>query len=321
VLSAPRPPAPRPGRRRSRRRRSAGRAFCVGCPAGRSTWTRPDLACTAAITKEGPASPHGGGVLAGGNRNCSPSSPVPPLSSAKVGAGDGLPLRRRGPATLAADLTKLAAYAAPARQATWTTPAAWPVSGAGRRRGRRGGRAVTRPAEAGPLPGGCGLHEDERPSGGGAGVGGRMPTSVFTIERFGWEKVARRPGWRGWFDGAGGWRGGSRRPAHRTGATQVFFLALDPRLPGVAAAGAAPLHDARRGAACAPAPSGQGCMAPGNARSRWWRQAALVVGLWPSTTPRMAHGACEADASARPSRAEACSASALVERRCLHGSV
>jgi hypothetical protein len=32
---------------------------------------------------------------------------------------------------------------------------------------------------------------------------GRMPTSTFTIERFGWEQVARRPGWRGWFDFAG----------------------------------------------------------------------------------------------------------------------
>jgi hypothetical protein len=62
---------------------------------------------------------------------------------------------------------------------------------------------------------------------------GRMPTAAFTIERFGWEKVARRPGWRGWFDFAGGreWRieGDLRLEEDDRG---VFFLTHDPRPPG-----------------------------------------------------------------------------------------
>jgi hypothetical protein len=29
---------------------------------------------------------------------------------------------------------------------------------------------------------------------------GRLPATAFTIERSGWERAARRPGWRGWFD-------------------------------------------------------------------------------------------------------------------------
>lgn len=31
-------------------------------------------------------------------------------------------------------------------------------------------------------------------------LAGRLPGAAFTIERFGWEKAARRPGRRGWFD-------------------------------------------------------------------------------------------------------------------------
>jgi hypothetical protein len=62
---------------------------------------------------------------------------------------------------------------------------------------------------------------------------GRMPTSAFTIERFGWEQVARRPGWRGWFDVAGerAWRveGELRLKEDDRG---VFFLTREPGPPG-----------------------------------------------------------------------------------------
>jgi hypothetical protein len=62
---------------------------------------------------------------------------------------------------------------------------------------------------------------------------GQMPNSAFTIERFGWEQVARRPGWRGWFDFAGerAWRvEGELRL--KEGDRGVFFLAREPRPPG-----------------------------------------------------------------------------------------
>jgi hypothetical protein len=62
---------------------------------------------------------------------------------------------------------------------------------------------------------------------------GRMPTSAFTIERFGWEQVARRPGWRGWFDFAGErvWRvEGELRL--EDGDRGVFFLAGESGSPG-----------------------------------------------------------------------------------------
>jgi hypothetical protein len=62
---------------------------------------------------------------------------------------------------------------------------------------------------------------------------GQMPTSAFTIERFGWEQVARRPGWRGWLDFAGerAWRvEGELRL--KEGDRGVFFLAREPGPPG-----------------------------------------------------------------------------------------
>jgi hypothetical protein len=67
---------------------------------------------------------------------------------------------------------------------------------------------------------------------------GQMPTSAFTIERFGWEQVARRPGWRGWFDFAGEreWRvEGELRL--KQGDRGVFFLAREPHPPGWAVLG------------------------------------------------------------------------------------
>jgi hypothetical protein len=57
---------------------------------------------------------------------------------------------------------------------------------------------------------------------------GRMPTGSFTIEQPGWERTARRPGWRGWFDTAGErpWRlEGELRLSE--GDRGVFFLAGD----------------------------------------------------------------------------------------------
>jgi hypothetical protein len=57
---------------------------------------------------------------------------------------------------------------------------------------------------------------------------GRMPTGAFTIEQPGWEKTARRQGWRGWFDAAGErpWRlKDELRLAE--GDRGVFFLAAD----------------------------------------------------------------------------------------------
>lgn len=62
---------------------------------------------------------------------------------------------------------------------------------------------------------------------------GRMPATTFTIERLGWEQVARRPGWRGWFDDAGerAWRvEGELRLAQ--GDRAVLFLAREPDQPG-----------------------------------------------------------------------------------------
>jgi hypothetical protein len=62
---------------------------------------------------------------------------------------------------------------------------------------------------------------------------GRMPASSFTIERLGWERVARRPGWRGWFDDAGerAWRAeGELRLGQ--GDRGVLFLAREPDQPG-----------------------------------------------------------------------------------------
>jgi hypothetical protein len=57
-------------------------------------------------------------------------------------------------------------------------------------------------------------------------LAGRMSTGAFTIEQPGWEKTARRPGWRGWFDAAGErpWRmQGELRL--KEGDRGVFFLA------------------------------------------------------------------------------------------------
>jgi hypothetical protein len=59
-------------------------------------------------------------------------------------------------------------------------------------------------------------------------LAGRMLTRTFTIEQPGWEKTARRPGWRGWFDAAGErpWR--LKDELRLTeGDRGVFFLAGD----------------------------------------------------------------------------------------------
>ena len=67
---------------------------------------------------------------------------------------------------------------------------------------------------------------------------GRLPTSTFTIERFGWEQVARRPGWRGWFDFAGErawWVEGELRL--KQGDRGVLVLAREPGPPGWAVLG------------------------------------------------------------------------------------
>jgi hypothetical protein len=62
---------------------------------------------------------------------------------------------------------------------------------------------------------------------------GRMPADTFTIERWGWEQVARRPGWRGWLDAAG------ERESRVSGELRleqgdrgVLFLAREPGQPG-----------------------------------------------------------------------------------------
>jgi hypothetical protein len=62
---------------------------------------------------------------------------------------------------------------------------------------------------------------------------GRMPASRFTIERLGWERVARRPGWRGWFDDAGEreWRAEGELRLEQ-GDRGVLFLAREPDRPG-----------------------------------------------------------------------------------------
>jgi len=62
---------------------------------------------------------------------------------------------------------------------------------------------------------------------------GRMPTATFTIERLGWEQVARRPGWRGWFDDAGEreWRAQGELRLEQ-GDRGVLFLAREPGQPG-----------------------------------------------------------------------------------------
>ena len=59
-------------------------------------------------------------------------------------------------------------------------------------------------------------------------LAGQMSTGAFTIEQPGWEKTARRPGWRGWFDAAGErpWR--LKDELRLTeGDRGVFFLAGD----------------------------------------------------------------------------------------------
>jgi hypothetical protein len=59
-------------------------------------------------------------------------------------------------------------------------------------------------------------------------LAGRMSTGAFTIEQPGWEKTARRPGWRGWFDAAGErpWRMQDELRL-KEGDRGVFFLAGD----------------------------------------------------------------------------------------------
>ena len=59
-------------------------------------------------------------------------------------------------------------------------------------------------------------------------LAGRMSTGAFTIEQPGWEKTARRPGWRGWFDTAGErpWRMQDELRLTE-GDRGVFFLAGD----------------------------------------------------------------------------------------------
>jgi hypothetical protein len=62
---------------------------------------------------------------------------------------------------------------------------------------------------------------------------GRMPTPDFTVEQPGWERSARRPGWRGLFDPAGEreWRlEGELRLEE--GDRGVFFLAAGRPAPG-----------------------------------------------------------------------------------------
>jgi hypothetical protein len=57
-------------------------------------------------------------------------------------------------------------------------------------------------------------------------LAGQMSTGAFTIEQPGWEKTARRPGWRGWFDAAGErpWRLKDELRL-KEGDRGVFFLA------------------------------------------------------------------------------------------------
>jgi hypothetical protein len=57
-------------------------------------------------------------------------------------------------------------------------------------------------------------------------LAGRMLTRAFTLEQPGWEKTARRPGWRGWFDAAGErpWRLKDELRL-KEGDRGVFFLA------------------------------------------------------------------------------------------------
>jgi hypothetical protein len=59
-------------------------------------------------------------------------------------------------------------------------------------------------------------------------LAGRMRTRAFTIEQPGWEKTARRSGWRGWFDAAGErpWRLKDELRL-KEGDRGVFFLAGD----------------------------------------------------------------------------------------------
>jgi hypothetical protein len=59
-------------------------------------------------------------------------------------------------------------------------------------------------------------------------LAGRMLTRAFTLEQPGWERTARRPGWRGWFDAAGErpWRL-SDELRLKEGDRGVFFLAGD----------------------------------------------------------------------------------------------
>jgi hypothetical protein len=62
---------------------------------------------------------------------------------------------------------------------------------------------------------------------------GQMPTATLTIERFGWENTARRPGWRGWFDVAGEreWRVEDELRL-KQGHRGIFFLARTNGAPG-----------------------------------------------------------------------------------------
>jgi hypothetical protein len=64
-------------------------------------------------------------------------------------------------------------------------------------------------------------------------LAGRMLTPAFTIEQPGWEKTARRPGWRGWFNAAGErpWRL-KEELRLKEGDRGVFFLARDRPPPG-----------------------------------------------------------------------------------------
>jgi hypothetical protein len=62
---------------------------------------------------------------------------------------------------------------------------------------------------------------------------GRLPGAAFTIERFGWERAAKRPGWRGWFDDTPerAWRvAGELRL--KEGDRGVFFVARSNHAPG-----------------------------------------------------------------------------------------